>query len=350
MSKILESARHYLQEQIRPNAFSIDHDFKVMKVAFDGLKEQGLLALKRPKEFGGPGLSEAEFRQFQEDCSRYSGALAFLQTQHQSAVNLITKQAADATKNHYLPRMHGDLTMGLGFSQLRRAGNPICRAKQVEGGFQIDGHVPWITGKGIFDEYIIGATLPNGQALFGFIPFKSSANQSLSKPMKLAAMQAASTVTANLNGYFLPNKRVAFIKDSGWIRANDAFNITLQGHFALGCAMAGIDVIHDNIKNRHLSALEPYALKLTDEVNRCRATLVDFQGDTSEETTPARLDARAWAIEVMMRCAQSAVTSSSGSANQLEHDANRILREAIVFTVSAQTQGIMLATLNRLSR
>lgn len=350
MSAILDKAREFFKTEIAPHAFEIDRDPKAMAIAFDGLKRNGFLALKRPQEFGGPAISEADFRLFQEESARYSGALSFLQTQHQSAVNLITKQADDAAKAHYLPKMDGEITVGLGFSQLRRAGNPICRAKATEGGFLVEGFVPWITGKGYFDEYLIGATLPNGQALFGFMPLKNAKGQKLSPPMKLAAMQAANTVTAQLDGFYLPNKRVAFIKDSGWIRANDAFNITLQGHFAIGCALAGIDVMEANIQNRHLSAIEPFKAKLADEVERCRAALVDFQGDTSAETTDARLDTRGWAIDVMMRCAQAAVTSSSGSANQLEHDANRILREAIVFSVSAQTQGIMLATLNRLTR
>lgn len=345
---MLSEAIQFFQTEIKPNAYAIDHDVKAMAAAFDGLKRNGLLALKRPEEYGGPGVSESDFRRFQEEIARYSGALAFLQTQHQSAVSLLNKQGGDKIKAEYLPRMSGECTVGLGFSQLRRAGNPICRAKVVDGGFQIDGHVPWITGKGYFDEYIIGATMPNGQAVFGLIPLKNVKGQTLSKPLKLAAMEAANTVTAQMEGYFLPNKKVAFIKDKDWIRANDAFNITLQGHFAIGCAMAGVDIVRENGDKRGISFLSKAAKDLEQEVEDCRRALIESQKDFGEDTAPERLKKRAWAIDLMMRCAQAAVTSSSGAANIADHPANRVLREAIVFSVSAQTQPIMEATMDRL--
>jgi alkylation response protein AidB-like acyl-CoA dehydrogenase len=144
---MLVEALQFFRDEIRPNAYAIDHDPKAMLIAFDGLKQRGYLALKRAEEFGGPALNEADFRRFQEEVARNSGALAFLQTQHQSAVSMIGKYGGDALKKAYLPYMHDTKTVGLGFSQLRRSGNPICRATLVDGGFKIDGFVPW---KGLF--------------------------------------------------------------------------------------------------------------------------------------------------------------------------------------------------------
>ena len=345
---MLQAALKFFEDEIRPNAYAIDHDPKAMLAAFEGLRQRGFLALKRAEEFGGPALSEADFRRFQEEIARHSGALAFLQTQQQSAVSLISKNGGDALKRAYLPQMHDSKTVGLGFSQLRRAGNPICRATQIDGGFRIDGHVPWITGKGYFNEYIIGATLQNGQSLFGLIPLKNVKGQTLSKPMKLAAMEAAHTVTAQLDSYILPNNKVAFVQDKDWIKANDVINITLQGHFAIGCALAGIDIVRDNAQKRNLAFLNKAASDLEKEVNDCRQALIDSQRDLNEATAPDRLKKRAWAITLMMRCAQAAVTSSSGAANTIDHPANRVLREAIVFSVSAQTQAIMEATIDHL--
>ena len=345
---MLDEALQFFRDEIRPNAYAIDHEPKAMLVAFNGLKEKGLLALKRSAEFGGPAISEGDFRRFQEEIARHSGALAFLQTQHQSAVSLLSKQGGDSLKKAYLPHMHDTKTVGLGFSQLRRAGNPICRATQVDGGFKIDGFVPWITGKGYFNEYIIGATLQNGQSLFGIVPLKNVKGQVLSKPMRLASMEAANTVSGQLDSYFLPNSKVAFIQDKDWIKANDAFNITLQGHFSIGCAMAGIDIVRENGEKRGLAFLTHAAKDLTQEVEDCRQALIDSQRDFDEATAPDRLKKRAWAITLMMRCAQAAVTSSSGAANTADHPANRVLREAIVFSVSAQTMPIMEATMDRL--
>jgi alkylation response protein AidB-like acyl-CoA dehydrogenase len=61
-----------------------------------------------------------------------------------------------------------------------------------------------------------------------------------------------------------------------------------------------------------------------------------------------RLQLRAWAINLAVRCANAAVTVSSGAANYKNHAAQRVYREALVFTVSGQTTAVMEATLARL--
>ena len=59
---------------------------------------------------------------------------------------------------------------------------------------------------------------------------------------------------------------------------------------------------------------------------------------------------RAWCIEAAVRAAHAAVTASSGAANTLTHPAQRLLREAMFYTIQAQTQEVMDATLARLER
>jgi alkylation response protein AidB-like acyl-CoA dehydrogenase len=347
---MLDAALTFLQTEVKQNAEAIDHDLGAMTTAFAGMQSRGLLALKRSAEYGGPALDEAEFRRFQEEIARASGALAFLQTQHQSAVSLLGKHARPEIRDEYLPNMHNERTVGLGFSQLRRSGDPLVKAKEVGDGYEVSGHVPWITGLGFFGEYLLGAMLPSGEAVFALVPLGDTPGQKISEPMRLTAMQAAQTVTADLDRLFVPRDKVAFVKHPGWMKANDAFNITLQGHFAIGCAMAGIDIVRENHVKRGLAFLGPFADQLENELNDCRKGLVDSQGDYGEDTAPARLAKRGWAIDVMNRCAQAAVLSSSGAANVATHPAGRILRESIVFGVSAQTPAIMEASLVRLVR
>lgn len=73
------------------------------------------------------------------------------------------------------------------------------------------------------------------------------------------------------------------------------------------------------------------------------------QKSADDSTTPERLKVRAWAIDFAVRCAHAAITSSSGAANSIHHPAQRIYREALVYTVSAQTPAVMEATLQRLN-
>lgn len=336
------------------------------------------MALRRPAEYGGPEISEEAFRHFQEACARYSGTLSFLQTQHQSAGSMIAKSDNEALRDEYLPKMgSGEKLVGIGFSQLRRGGPPIMRAAQAPGGYLVEGHVPWVTGFDFYPEFLLGATLPDGRAVFAVAPLRSTPlphpsfsrdvgsdapegkprekNEEgrirISEPMRLAAMEAANTVTVDFENYFVPDEKVCFIKEAGWIKNNDQINIALQGHFALGCARAGLDILKAAAEKKNLDFARSACSTLEKELGECREqTRLAQKGVSLEEATDERLKVRAWAIDLAVRCAHAAVTASSGAANSIDHPAQRVYREALVYTVSAQTTQIMEATLDRLTR
>lgn len=345
---ILHQAVEYLQGSVKPNAAAIDSDPDALGQALNGICSLGLMALKRPAEYGGPGVSEEIFRRYQEECARVSGSFSFLQTQHQSAVSMLSKSENDDLKRNYLPHMHdGGKLVGIGFSQLRRSGPPIMRAEKVPGGYRLNGSVPWITGWTFYPEFLIGATLPDGQCVFGVVPLVAQSGIDFSPPMRLAAMESAQTVSGQFTDWLMPDELVAFIHPSDWIRNNDMINIALQGHFALGCARAGLDILLENAEKKPLPFLKEAWEKLDRELKECGGAITE----TSPTITPEeeRLKLRAWAIELCVRCAHAAITSSSGAANSVNHPAQRVYREALVYTVSAQTTQVMEATLARLT-
>ena len=351
--EILETAEQYLRGEVAPNASDIDLYPEALRKALHGLAERNLMALRRPTLYGGPEVAELTFRQFQESVARYSGALAFLQTQHQSAVSMIAKSENEALKDEYLPHMgNGERYVGIGFSQLRRPGDPIMKAEPCDGSYLLNGHVPWITGWSFYQEFLIGASLPDGQAVFGVVPLVHSESKqgsiTLSAPMRLAAMESAMTVTADIKNWHLLPEKVAFIRPAGWIKNNDLINITLQGHFALGCARGALDVVIATVEKKSLDVGKRAYEALSAELEECREATTLAQATPDEESTEERLRIRAWAIDLAARCAHAAVTVSSGAANAITHPAQRIYRETLVYTVSAQTKGIMDATLERL--
>lgn len=348
---MLPQAIAYLQYEVGPLANAMDRDPQVLAAGLKGLCDRELMALRRPEAYGGPAWNETDFRTFQEEVARASGALAFLQTQHQSAVGLIAKGSNDTLKAEILPKMaNGERLVGIGFSQLRRPGPPLTKAVRVQGGYCIDGHVPWVTGHEFFGEFLIGAALPDGQSVFGLVPFIETALAiKFSKPMKLAAMDSARTVTAEFTDWFLPDENVVDVKPAGWILRNDMINITLQGFFAIGCARAGVDVLRDAGEKRGNASILEAAGHLEAEILECRTRLQQAQ-TLGEDTTEEKLELRAWAIDLAGRCAHAAVAGSGGSANSVDHPAQRIMREAIVFTVSAQTEAIQRATLHRFTQ
>lgn len=348
---LLDEAEAYLQKVVAPNAARLDADPQALRQAFQGLGERQLLALRVPSEWQGAGVNELTFRAFQELTARYSGALAFLQTQHQSAAARLAQSSNESLKQHYLPSMStGQKRIGLGFSQLRRSGKAAVKAMPATGGYCISGDVPWITGWGCFEQFIIGAELPDGRALFGLMPLQSMAQMeggciSLSQPLQLTAMASTNTVTAKLTNWFLADDQIIDIKPAGWIHQSDHSNVLHHGFFALGCAQAGLDILATAPAQSFITAA---LTALTQELDSCRSAM--YQAQAIGDTGRHQLDLRAWSIDLAVRCAHAAVVVSRGSANYSNHPAQRVYREALAFTIFGQTTAVMEATLKRLTR
>ena len=341
----------FFREVIRPRAEAIDQSTAALGEGLRSLGEQGLLGLRIPREFGGRGLGEIEFRRFQEECARASGCLAFLQTQHQSAGAMLAKCESEELKIRHLPSMASGASLcGIAFSQLRRRSEkPVLSAKQVHGGYELTGDAPWLTGIGFFENCVTAATTEGGETMFVIHSLENGQNGlAFSQPMKLASMEPAQTVSARFVDYFVPSDQMLYVKPGNWIENNDMINIALQSPFALGCARASLDVIEANFEKKALPAMGAALEALRIELDHCRSeayAAMDARADTARS-----LAARGWAVELALRCSATAVVTSSGAGNSLKHPAQRIYREALVFAVSAQTADTMEATLSCLSR
>ncbi|HEY0868410.1 MAG TPA: acyl-CoA dehydrogenase family protein, partial [Fimbriimonas sp.] len=73
---VLGHALELLRNEIAPRAQQIDRDADAMRWALGRMCDEGLMAMRRPARFGGPEVSEEDFRVFQESVARTSGALA----------------------------------------------------------------------------------------------------------------------------------------------------------------------------------------------------------------------------------------------------------------------------------
>lgn len=351
---LLHLAESYLQESVSPHAAAIDSDPDALRSALYDSGQLSLLALRVPSKWGGLEVSEETFHAFTELIARYSGALAFLQTQHQSAAAMLAQSQNEFLQQEYLPHLgSGQILVGVGFSHIRRGGDPLVVAVPVSGGYQLSGYVPWITGFEMFQEFIVAATLPDGRAIFGLVPFVKTQNAlgaiTFSQPLTLAAMMSTNTVTATLKDWFLPEERVVSVKPASWIHENDNKNVLNPTGLVLGCARASLDVVQATYSTKPLSFIAQAFELLDRELIDCRTAIRQTLQD-HREPLEKRLQLRAWGIDLAVRCAHAGVTVSSGAANYRDNAAQRVYREALVFTVSGQTTDIMEATLTRLVR
>lgn len=335
--------KDYLERQVTPVAAQLDSDSKRLFEAFYGLGDRHLLTPKLPSSFGGMGQDTLAFWQFQALVARYSGALAFLQTQHQSAASLLSSGQNQTLAQAYLPAMaSGTKRIGVGFSQLRKQPAPL-RAQRVSGGYQLSGTVPWVSGAGLFTEFVGAAELADGSAIFGLLPLISTDQISVSQPMNLMGMASTNTVSLSLEHYSLSDEQVLDIKPKGWIQSRDRANPLSPLGLILGCAQAGLDIATQSLSKRQIE----HALlnQLQEQVERTHFELPKVYA-LPTEAYAQKVALRGKAIALMNTCAQAAVLASSGAANMVGHPAQRVYKEALVFSVSGQSNGSAIASLN----
>ena len=321
----------YLQEFVQPIAYQLDTDTAALFKSFRALGQRGWLAPKMPTELGGLGLSSDEYQQFQGIVARYSGALAFLQTQHQSAASLLMSSDNEGLKQFYLPEVAtGEMRLGVGFSQLRRRPAPL-NAMPFDGGYRVTGLFPWVTGAGLFTDFVGAAVLPDGTAVFGMLPLVSEATGALTvgEPMKLAGMTATSTVEVRLVDWWLAAARV----------------VGMRPGLIFGCAQAGIDALTVALKRRGIehAIAQQLAMKLA-WLKMDAPRVMALSGEAYAQ----KLALRGRAIALMNTCARAATLAASGAANGAEHPTQRIYKESLVFSVSGQTTDVAIASLNSL--
>lgn len=351
-----------LQAALAPKSMRLDRDPIALKQAFQWLGQQGLLGLTAPRSWGGQAWESHQFDQFVEQLTRYSGALAFLQIQHQRSISELTKSSNHNLQEQFLqPAIRGEVGIGVGYSHLRRSCTPVM-AEAVSGGYVFQGEVPWVTGFGIFDYWLLAAPLvrgglngglsggSSGASVWVLVPFadkiEGSGHLQFGPPMELAAMGSTQTVRARLDNWFVPETFLVDSKPAGWVHDCDQARPLNGSVFPLGCARAGLDIVAA-AQREDVPEIAELFEALECELKECR-TAIYAAMPTQAVMHP--IDLRAWAIDLASRCAHAAVVVSRGAANSSDHAAQRIYRESLAFTVFGQHNEVMQASLQYMTR
>ena len=366
--KVLTRARNVCTHTLQPNAQRADMAKGPLTENFAALAEAGLLGLAIPSRYGGLDTSALTQRRFTEILAASCGVTTFIQAQHHGASRMIAASTNEVLKSTILPLLASGFRMcAISFAHLRRPGPPVVRANPVKGGIELNGTAPWVTGWGLMDQIVFGATMPDGTFVYIWTPVDRSAYAPLfspavlmkgagglmaaSSPIPLCTMNASATVELTLADWFVPEAHILNHSDRDTMQRNDMVGVLSATAMPLGCAAASCKIVRETAQRRGLSPIERAANSLEAELEDLRSTVDEAAGRTAEpDFFTTAVAVRAWCIEFALRAAHAAITAVSGSANALSHPAQRLIREAMFYTVQAQTQEVMDATLARLER
>jgi len=365
---IPEKARHIGETVLGPRAQETDQGSGPNRENFRALAEAGLLALALPREYGGLEASGATQREVTEILASFCGVTTFTQAQHHGPSRMIAGGPNAELKRRLLPELaSGRMLCAISFAHLRRPGPPVLTATPVPGGYRLNGKAPWVTGWGLMNQVVFGATLPDGRFVYLWSPARREEFPELfadagpedgqwgalraSAPLPLCAMNASATVELTCENWFIPQAHWLFESDRETLRRNDRNGVLGATAMPLGCAAASVRVLCETAERRSIPAIGRTAQALGREWEEAKAQVRAWSERSAEENffeNAVRI--RAWCIELAVRAAHAAVAASSGAANMLTHPAQRLLREAMFYTIQAQTHEVMDATLARLER
>ncbi|BDI32844.1 acyl-CoA dehydrogenase [Capsulimonas corticalis] len=314
------------------------------------LAEAGYFGLGISAEHGGLGADEETRREYAELMASACGVTAFVQ-QQLHAGGFVGGAPDEAFRREMLPQFaSGKKFCGVAFAHLRRPGPPTVTAERVSGGFLVNGVAPWVTGWSLLDGFSLGAVMAD-EHLFVYVPKEGNEKALTPGPrIPLAVMNASDTVQVTMTDLFVPERALLSVRPTDALRQSDHCGITGHVYLPLGCARGSIDYLRALAEKRANARLIEVADAFAEEVDRCRAEALAWTGACANlpEYKERALHARASAIVLAVRAAHAAVTATGGSAHLLTQPPQRLLREAIFYTTTAQTQDVQAETLDLL--
>ena len=317
------------------------------------LANAGYFGLGISPDFGGYGADEVVRREYTELIASACGVTAFVQQQLHAGGGFVGGSRSAALKQQLLPRFaSGEELCGVAFSHLRRSGTPMVTAERVPGGYRVSGKAPWVTGWGILDSFILGAVRqPEMDHVYFYVP--RAGNEAMLHPgprIPLVVMNASDTVELTFEGLFLPDEFLLSERPAADLRRSDFCGISGHVFLPLGCARGSVHHLQTLAAERNNANFAHAAEEITHEIDSCRREALTWTGSCADlpDYKEHALRVRAAAIVLAVRAAHAAVTATGGSAHLLTNPAQRLLREAIFYTTTAQTPDVQNGTLDML--
>jgi len=309
---ITRRAEDIAEDLLFPAALETDVSERIPKRNLDALAEAGLYGVVGPREYGGLGGDLAALCAVMEALAGGCLSTTFVWVQHQTPVRAITASGNEVMQREWLPHLcSGETRAGIALGGLRAGPSQIVASRR-DGGWLLDGDIPYITGWSHIDMLYVAARTagPEPQVVTSLIPAESSDALAVER-LTLLATSASYTVRATIRGLFLPDERVIGVDAYHSPPSYDGGGRP-NGSLSLGVA------------RRCCALIGPGPLDAELEARR-------RQLDEASDQTMA--EARAAASELAIRAAAALiVTRGSTSLFPMQH-AQRLLREAAFLQV-----------------
>lgn len=320
-------------EVLFPAAMATDTADHIPPGHLDLLAEAGLYGLFGPVEAGGLGVDPVSGLAVVEALARGCLATTFVWLHQHAALRAVADSTTPGLRERWLaPMCQGRHRAGFTVGGiLPRA--PGLLAQPVDGGWLLNGVLPWVTGWGLVDAILVAAHGPERTIVWAFVEPRESPTLTWQR-LALVAVNASASGTVTFFDHFVPAEHVTGVQplaewsapgghrpgaEPGSPRASSArgvhYQASLSGALALGVAGRCCLLLGES--------------PLDEELARVRTALVDAAHSDRQALPGARADASHLAV----RSAAALVVATGSRSVLLDAHPQRLVREAAFLLV-----------------
>jgi alkylation response protein AidB-like acyl-CoA dehydrogenase len=308
---VVETAQRLADEVLFQAALATDASETLPVELLDALAAEGLYGIAGPEWAGGADADLLELCAAIEALASGCLTTTFVWVQHHGAVRAASS-AANETARDWLPTLcRGGRRAGLALGGAL-PGEPRLVARELDGGWQLDGSSPFVSGWGRIDVVLTLARTEDGRLVTCLLDAREGETLAVRR-VPLVALNATATVTASFRSHGVPAERVMSVAlyTEG---PTPPEVIRIHSALALGVATRCCRLLGQS--------------GLDEQLVRCRSELDRLDPNTIEQT-------RAEAGELALRAAAALAAQTGSRALLLDDHAQRLTREALFTLVYA---------------
>jgi butyryl-CoA dehydrogenase len=356
---IQETARKFSENELAPNASTVDENEIFPREAWVKLSELGFAGLLTPEEYGGLGLDHITMVAVMEELGKGCIATAGTYSVHLTTQHLILNYGTEGQRRWLLPKMTSGEKIGALAITEPNAGSDVsamrCRADKVDKQYVINGTKIFITTGGEADIYLILAkTEPNlkHQGISTFIVEKGAQGFEFGKLETKMGYRGSPTRELIFSDCAVPATQRLGEEGQGFVMVMDGLDrgrISV-GALALGIAQVAFEKAIKHLKEREqfgraLSSFQGLQWMLSDmamEISASRLLLYHAASiaDKGKRVIKEASIAKCYATDTAMSVTTDVVQLLGGYGYCKDHPVERYMREAKIFQIVEGTNQI----------
>jgi len=205
---VRDAAADYCQDKLAPRVLEAFRQEKTDPAIFREMGGLGLLGPTIPEQYGGAGLNYVSYGLIAREVERVdSGYRSMMSVQSSLVMVPIYEFGSEAQRKKYLPKLATGEWIGcFGLTEPNHGsdpGNMASRAKQVDGGYVLNGAKMWISNAPIADVFVVWAKNDTG-VIRGFVLEKGMKGLSAPTIPGKVGLRASITGEIVMDNVFVP--------------------------------------------------------------------------------------------------------------------------------------------------